>query len=235
MIEAHRDGCWLRATDSRATWWAGAALLHGAGPPTFVRAATAEAFYTGLGERTRIQVCPDCPADLDQVLTRRHYITGDVVSLRLLNSRVPAPEPAPGLHLTLRQRLDRSWFSVWMAVQGPEVEPGPEWRLFERVDQPSVYATVSLHGRPVSIGRAVTDTGWTGIFNMATLPEARRRGAARAVLAGLTGWAHEGEQTSVYLQVEAESSTASHLYEGAGFEEVCVYHYRTTADVPHVS
>lgn len=47
------------------------------------------------------------------------------------------------------------------------------------------------------VGRAVADTGWTGVFGMATLPDARRHGVA-----------------------------AVRLYRRAGFGEACAYHYR---------
>jgi len=80
----------------------------------------------------------------------------------------------------------------------------------------------------VAVGRAVADTGWAGVFGMATLPRARGTGAARDVLAALADWA--GAHTdSMYLQVERDNIPALRLYEGTGFREMCGFHYRTAA------
>jgi ribosomal protein S18 acetylase RimI-like enzyme len=54
----------------------------------------------------------------------------------------------------------------------------------------------------------LSDTGWAGVFGMATLPTAR--GATR-----------------LYLQVECDNMAARRLYERAGFTELCRYRYRT--------
>jgi GNAT superfamily N-acetyltransferase len=79
----------------------------------------------------------------------------------------------------------------------------------------------------VAVGRAVADTGWAGVFGMATLPEARGKGAARHVLAALADWAVAHQADRMYLQVERDSLPALQLYERTGFSEICGYHYRT--------
>ena len=82
-------------------------------------------------------------------------------------------------------------------------------------------------GQAVAIGFAVADQGWTGIFGMGTRPEARRRGAATAVLHTLAQWAVDHHAARLYLQVEESNSAARTLYERAGFVETYRYHYRT--------
>jgi N-acetylglutamate synthase len=73
----------------------------------------------------------------------------------------------------------------------------------------------------------VSDTGWAGVFGMATLPRARGAGAATRVLAALARWAANQGATQLYLQVERDNTAARRLYERAGFTELCRYHYRT--------
>ncbi|TMR30164.1 GNAT family N-acetyltransferase, partial [Actinomadura geliboluensis] len=63
--------------------------------------------------------------------------------------------------------------------------------------------------------------------SMATLPEARGKGAARNVLSALAGWADANNADRMYLQVERGNGAASRLYARAGFTEMCVYHYRS--------
>ncbi len=109
---------------------------------------------------------------------------------------------------------------------GPRTVVENEARLLNGVRLCSAYVTVSADGRPVAIGRAVADDGWTGVFGMATTPSARRRGAARMVLSAIARWAHEQDTPRLYLQVERSNTAACRVYAAAGFTEVATYHYR---------
>ena len=64
---------------------------------------------------------------------------------------------------------------------------------------------------------------------MHALPEQRRRGVARALLAALAGWASAQGAQRLYLQVERDNEPARRLYAGLGFEEAYRYHYRRAA------
>jgi GNAT superfamily N-acetyltransferase len=229
-VQENRGGCWLRYTDSTTTWWAGAVLMHGREQVRDLapRIAVAEDFYAAHGALARFQVCPACPPDLDDALSLRRYQWDSVVSLQLATPRhVSRHLSAPSLRVDLKEYPDAEWFRLLMAAQGPDADPTPEWRLLQRVDRPSAYATALISGHPVAVGRAVADTGWTGVFGMATLPDARQQGAASAVLATLADWAGSQGSAHMYLQVTHNSTAALRLYRRAGFEEACAYHYRT--------
>jgi GNAT superfamily N-acetyltransferase len=231
-VQEMRNGCWLRHTDSAATWWAGATLMHGHERVRDLSAtiALAEDFYAAHGAPARFQVCPACPPELDDALARRGYHWTGVMSLQVTTAaHIGRRLSAPGLRVDLEEHLDADWLHLLMAAQAPGADPGPEWRLLRRVDRPSVYATAHLSGRPIAVGRAVADTGWTGVFAMATRPDARRLGGASAVLLALADWAASKNCPHMYLQVTHDSGAARGLYRRAGFTEVCTYHYRTAA------
>lgn len=120
-----------------------------------------------------------------------------------------------------------AWFETWLAVHGTGGDPGAERDMLRRVGPPSVYASVLTAAGVVAAGRAVTETGWAGVFGMATLPDARGRGAARDVLAALARWAAYHGVEHMYLQVEYDNTAARQMYERAGFTELCRYRYRT--------
>jgi ribosomal protein S18 acetylase RimI-like enzyme len=61
---------------------------------------------------------------------------------------------------------------------------------------------------------------------MRTLPESRRRGAARALLHAGIAWAGDRGATSMFLQVDDGNEPALGLYESCGFETRYRYHYR---------
>jgi ribosomal protein S18 acetylase RimI-like enzyme len=230
--QARRNGCWLRHTDSTIMWWAGATLMHGRAPVRDLVSsiAAAEDFYAAHGERARFQVCPACPPDLDSALAHRGYEWGDAVSLQVAASEhVAHHPPAPSLRVDVNDEPDTAWFQLLMRAHETDADPAPEWRLIQRIDRPSAYVTAFISGRSAALGRAVADTGWAGVFDMATMPDARRRGAARAVLAALADWAVSQRCPHMYLQVQCNNPGALGLYRRAGFEESCTYHYRTAS------
>jgi GNAT superfamily N-acetyltransferase len=94
------------------------------------------------------------------------------------------------------------------------------------IDGPALYVTATLDGAPVGAGRGVVDGEWLGIFSMATLPAARGRGVATAVLTTLATWAAGLGAHRAYLQVEERSAAARRLYTALGFVPVYRYTYR---------
>ncbi|GAA1799047.1 GNAT family N-acetyltransferase [Planosporangium flavigriseum] len=230
------EGWWLRHAP-RCSWWVGTVLPHRtAGPGELTRRVVgAERFYAAHGTVARFQISPGvCPDGLDTLLAERGYCPESPASLqvatdaqvldRLLGSDRP---PSDALRVEVDDRPTRAWFDAWYAVHGHGGDPRTEWDLLERVARPSGYARAMDGDDVVAVARAVADTGWAGVFGMATLPRARGKGAARRVLAALASWAGTHRADRLYLQVERDNVPALRLYELAGFTEICAYHYRT--------
>ena len=223
------EGWWLRHAPS-CSWWVATVLPHGdARPGDLVRRVVgAEKFYAGHGAAARFQISPGaCPEGLDTVLAERGYRRRSSVSLQTAScARVLGQVPTGALRVRLNERLTSMWFEIWQAVHGGDSRS--EWDMLDRVDRPCAYACAMVGDDVVAVGRAVADTGWVGVFGMATLPEARGTGAARSLLAALADWAGAQEVDRMYLQVECDNIPALRLYERMGFGEICRYHYRTT-------
>ena len=187
----------------------------------------AEEFYAGHGAPARFQISPGaCPEGLDALLAGRGYRGHSPISLQVApTADVQERAAADGLRVRLDDRRTRAWFETWDAVQGGDA--GGEWDLLGRVTLPCAYACAMVGDDVVAVGRAVADTGWAGVFGMATLPAARGKGAGRDVLAALAGWAAAQQADRMYLQVERDNILALRLYERTGFRELCGYHYRT--------
>lgn len=219
------DGWRLRYAP-RCGWWVGTVLPHGdVGQGDLVRRVVeAEEFYAGHGVAPRFQVCPGaCPDGLDGVLAGRGYRRHGEMSLQAATV-LEHPTAGP-VRVRLDDRPTRAWFDVWHAVHG-HGDARSERDMLDRVEPPSTYASALIGDDVVAVGRAVADTGWVGLFGMATLPEARGKGAARTVLAALADWGRAHEAGSVYLQVERDNAPALRLYGQAGFCELAAYHYR---------
>lgn len=225
----HVGGWWLRHSTSCA-WWVRTVLPHAdAGPEELVRRVVgAERFYAGHGTAARFQTSPPaCPKGLDMLLADRGYRPESAMSLQVAATTcVMARAPRDPLRVRLDDDPTRAWFEVWHAVHGPGGDGRAEWTMLDRVEQPSAYASAMIGNGVVAVGRVVADDGWAGLFGMATLPHARGRGAGRRVLAALAACAGAHGADRLYLQVECDNRPALRLYEGAGFGEVCRYHYR---------
>jgi N-acetylglutamate synthase len=224
------DGWWLRHAPGYA-WWVGTVLPHGdARPGELVRrVAGAEEFYARHGAAARFQISPGaCSEGLDAALAERGYRRQSLVSLQVASTaRVLEQAPAGSLRIRLDDRPTRAWLEIWNAVHGR----GGAWRcesdMLDRVRQPCAYACAMIGDDVAAAARAVADTGWAGVFSMATRPEARGKGAARTMLAALADWAGAHGADRMYLQVERANVPALRLYGRTGFSEFCGYHYRT--------
>jgi GNAT superfamily N-acetyltransferase len=134
--------------------------------------------------------------------------------------------------LVVGDRPDGGWLSVVdgvLATFGTAQRDG-SLAVLGRLAVPQRYVVVTVDGRAVAAGRGVLDGDWLGIYSMATLPAARGRGAAVAVLAELGRWAAGAGATRAYLQVERTSTAARRLYTRLGFRSVYAYSYRRRPD-----
>jgi ribosomal protein S18 acetylase RimI-like enzyme len=228
----HLQQWWLRYAPNCA-WWVGTVLPHGdAGPEELVnRVAMAEKFYGDRGVATCFQISPSaCPEGLDGFLAARGYRLQSSVSLQVASTaRVLEQVPTASYRVRVDYRRTRAWFEAWQAVNGNDGDPRAGWDMLGRVEQPSAYARAMVGGDIVAVGRVVADTGWAGVFDLAVLPRARGKGAGRDVVVALADWAGGSESEHMYLQVERNNFPALRLYERMGFNEICDYHYRTTA------
>ncbi|MGK5741070.1 GNAT family N-acetyltransferase [Micromonospora sp. URMC 103] len=223
------DGWWLRDAP-RCSWWVGSVLPHGPADPAHLphRVVTAERFYADRGAVARFQICPGaCPDGLDGFLAARGYRRDSPMSLQVAaTADVAGGTPSGALPVRVDDRPTADWFEVWRAVHGDGADPVAERAMLDRVTLPTAYARGVLGDDVVAVGRAVADGGWVGVFGMATLPGARGRGAARAVLAALARWAAGQRADRMYLQVERGNDPALRLYGRAGFRQLAAYHYR---------
>lgn len=230
------SGWWLRSSAS-SSWWMSAVLPHGdAGQDELLNLiAASERFSAARDVLPRFQITPGaCARELDSLLDARGYRRHSPMSLqRALACDVRRKTGVPGLQAPSGRTIgvdttaSSEWLEVWGAVHGGDRGAHGEGHVLGRVQQPSVYVCVLDRGRVVSVGRAVAESGWSGVFGLATLPDARGQGAARSVLGALAEWSTGQGADNMYLQVERDNESACRLYRKAGFRELASYHYRT--------
>lgn len=232
-----RDGGWWLRHAPGCGWWVGTVLPHGdAHAPAALpdRVARAEAFHAEHGTPARFQITPGaCQDGLDALLAARGYRPLGPMSLQVAPAVRVAEHAAVGAPpVRLADRPPAAWLDAWLEAHAGEGDVRAQRAMLGRVSRPSAYACALLDGDVVAVGRAVADGDWAGVFDMATHPAARGRGAARAVLAALARWAARRGAGRLYLQVEHANAPALRLYGRAVFTEICAYHYRCAGRAP---
>jgi GNAT superfamily N-acetyltransferase len=118
------------------------------------------------------------------------------------------------------EELDDQWLALWagsrrfddLGVARALLLGSPGQTAFARIGE-------------VAIGRGVAFGGWLGITSMVTVPEARRHGHGREILAALVAWARDRGCTHALLQVESTNAPARALYAEYGFRPSHEYRY----------
>lgn len=107
--------------------------------------------------------------------------------------------------------------------------PDDEWLRLYRRDVPVDVLTAVIDGEVAfatiagaAVGRAAVTaapdgTRWVGLSAVHVVEEARRHGLARELCSALLAWGGEGGATRAYVQVLADNTAATRLYESMGF------------------
>lgn len=176
----------------------------------------AERFYGDRDLPAVFSIGPGACRGLDDALRARGYDRVDptLIMTADLSGGVAGPP------VKIEDRPSAEWFDVWWTVDGRFLGGRePATRILTGV--PADYV---LHG--LAAGRGVPQGEWYGIFCMAVLPEARRRGLAGQVLGALLERGRAAGARRAYLTVEEANVSARALYERAGFSIEAGYHYR---------
>ena len=161
------------------------------------------------------------PPELAAELGRRGYARFDTTA-------VESAPIVPGRHFAGLARPMN--LAAWVDAVGELRGSPPEHRLSHRARLESMGLTlravaVEEQGRVVATGLTMIEDDSAGLFDIVTREEARRRGHARAVVAGLLELAWELGARNAYLQVQDDNTGARRLYREFGFEERYLYWY----------
>jgi GNAT superfamily N-acetyltransferase len=231
------DGWWLRAAAEYPFRRCNSALPYaGDSIGLEARIAMVEDFYRDRRLPVRFQVSPAAlPVGLDDMLETRGYEIEEPTLVLVADTPRVVEQAARGdaEEVTVGEGIDEYWVAEYASAFGGDEEARDRLRAYGHLLRhlgPAVGTAVRpVDETPSAVGLAVLERRWTGVYAMGTRPEARRRGAATAVLHALARWAHERGAKRMYLQVEATNDGARQLYTRNGFETAYRYHYRTSA------
>jgi GNAT superfamily N-acetyltransferase len=194
--------------------------------PLDARIAHAEALYRGHNLPPTFRITPLCEPALDAALAARGY--AEIDRTLVLEASVAALAALPADDVALCPRAQPEWIDGFCAA----TQAGPATRgvlaeMLAAVVPPARFArTRDPAGADLAFGMGVAEGDALGLFEMLTLPAARRRGLAARTIAALARWASARGARRAYLQVVAANAPARALYAKLGFSEVYAYGYR---------
>jgi N-acetylglutamate synthase len=176
------------------------------------RIARAEAWYAGLGLPARFQITPATrPDGLEHELERRGYVVDGPSGVWIGEV---APLARGGAGVAIAERPDDAWLAL----------SGADPAVLERVRVPCAYARSD-----VAAARGALHGEWLGIYEVTTLADARRRGAATTIMAALATWGLARGARHAYLLVLDDNGAANALYARLGISRAYGYRYRVQA------
>lgn len=175
-----------------------------------------------------VRLSPLAGADADQRLAERGFDRADeTIVLSAEITALPSMAAAPNRTLHLDDHPSEAWSAGFAAANGlPAERRQIHDRMLANIAPPAAFATLGSPSGPLAYGLAVVERGWIGLFDIVTLPEARRQGAAAALVQGLLAWGRRHGADRAYLQVTSANAPAIALYRKLGFIEAYRYHYR---------
>ncbi|GII54858.1 acetyltransferase [Planotetraspora thailandica] len=185
----------------------------------------AEAFYARLGGPCVFSIGGGAPAGLDAELESRGYRLVDPTLVMTAPATAGSGRPAEA---QIEHAPSQRWLDTWWEVDGGRHPDGGEITAKEWAARilRGVEAGYASQERASAVGRAVPQGEWLGIYCMAVLPAARRRGLGGSVLRTMLAWGGEQGASHAYLVVTERNAGARALYESEGFGVVARYHYR---------
>ena len=161
-------------------------------------------------------------SELDAQLDARGYQCIDPT--RVLHRKIPDPSAADP---AFREVQLTEWLNVYADLADmPRPAQGLHAALLKGIRGLCVYGVQYADHQPVACGLAVVERELTGLFDVVTHPEQRRRGHAAALVSSLLRAGAQAGASSAYLQVVEHNAPACAMYLALGFSELYNYWYR---------
>lgn len=231
--QLEQDGWRLRADDDGVVRRANSVMPVQVGLRSLEqKLAEVVAWYGQRGLRPRFQLSPvSRPEGLAAALERAGWnlvtpvriMTAEVTALNLRCLERLGPEAATGVDQS--PQADDAWLAAYTSGM-PAAERPARSRLALAAPSPKAY--LSLGGLASAL--VVQDRELVGLFDVTTVPSARRQGLASRLLAAAAAWAEAQGAATLYLQVAEGNEAAERLYLGMGFVPVYGYCYAELGD-----
>jgi len=199
------------------------ALGHDADPPRLIDQV--ERRYRARSLSPCFKLCRATePPDLRRRLQERGYREEGFSHVLTGAPGACATPPAEDVAICRSLEPDAAWLGAcWPSVAAHAL--AAQHAIVARIGLPRTFVLATVDGKPAGAGLGVCERGHACLSAIHTLPDHRRRGVARSIVAAIARWAEEHGAHLLYLQVEADNLAARQLYATQGFRRHHDYHY----------
>jgi ribosomal protein S18 acetylase RimI-like enzyme len=185
----------------------------------------AERFYGSLGAPAVFRLSPLAGPDTDRILEDLGY---RVLDKTIVMTTPLACAAAMEETVSIERHCAGGWESGYADAHVLAASERRAHRaILDRIAPlKTAFATATVDGRAVAFGLGVVERDRLGLFDIVTVPEARRLGVARKLVSALMAWGAAEDATTAWLSVIADNEKAKPLYAQLGFREQYRYHYR---------
>jgi ribosomal protein S18 acetylase RimI-like enzyme len=201
-------------------------------PDLAARVARIEARYAAQGLPVRFRSVPLDPPGLAAMLSARGYVAKDETIIFV----VPADDIARAdADVQVLSAPDLDWMAVTATAehQVPARRAEKE-RAVGMMMVPAAWLVLHEAGKPVACISAVADGELAGFFDLAVVPEARRRGLSAPITRAAAHWAKAQGARWIWAQVAASNQASCAAQQSLGMREAYryVYYVRPQDKVP---
>lgn len=217
-------GHWLLRASSGWTGRGNSLLPAGdPGMPVPDALQQAIAFYTERNLPAQAQVRLGSPQDQEIRVCGWVDARPEQSDVLVVHTTLDHVNAEPAYDVELTERPNDAWYAAAFEDPVPVVAP----KVLEGAAK-AVFASVSLDGQVVAVGRGSMTGHWLGVDAIRVCSSYRRRGLGTAIVQGLARWAgpHGGRRT--YLEVLLENAAAMATYTRLGYREAYRYRYLTS-------
>lgn len=237
-LESEQQGGWTLRAAGGVTKRANSVLASAEVDDVEVAVAQAERWYAQRDLPTVFQLSPASPGSLAATLERRGYRRHSPTDILVADRRevaaaapaaaapsASAPSAAAPSVIGIADSPPPGWLGTWWEVDGRGGDSERDIVARILAGGPALYAWTGDAAAPDAVARLALVGDWGGLYAVATLPSARRRGSARALATALAAAAGDRGVEHLWLQVLASNAAAHALYSGLGFRPASHYSY----------
>lgn len=203
--------------------------IHPSTTPLDEKVVLCEELYTRHGLPTIFKLTSASqPPELDAFLIERGYAFEPEVSIQTLSLSKFETDAFPDVTITAAP--SSQWISAFRKMQNlsPLFSETLE-KILANILPLKAFASIERDGEVIACGLGVLQSGYVGLYDIATDEHFRRHGYGKQIVESLIMWGKSQRASQAYLQVMVDNAPALQLYENLGFVERYRYWYRVKA------
>lgn len=192
-------------------------------PELAARVGRIEARYEALDLPVRFRSMPLDPPGLPEMLSTRGYIRQDETIIFVLPAEAMARSDEA---VTVLAAPDADWMAVTATAEHQVAARRAEKeRAVGMLMVPAAWLVLHEGGKPVACISVVADGDLAGFFDLAVVPEARRRGLSSRITRAAAHWAKAQGSRWIWAQVAASNHASCAAQQRLGMREAYRYVY----------